>query len=105
MKYMIVGTMRDHGTAEDIDRETERLQRVAAAWSPADPNRTVHAFVMGVDGNTNWMIVDTDDVEGMMRDLLVFAPWLEQRVIPVVDIEVSRRITQEALTLRQSALG
>jgi hypothetical protein len=104
MKFMVTGTMRYQATPTEMDAETERLDRVVKAWSPADPNRTVHAFVMGIDGHTNWMIVETDDVNGLMRDMAVFSPWLEQHVVPVLDITDAGAALERANALRRSAL-
>lgn len=104
MKFMITGTMRYQATPAEIDFEAERLDRLVSAWSPADPDRTVHAFVMGIDGHTNWMIVETDDVAGLMRDMAVFSPWLDQHVVPVLDIADAGAVLDQASALRRSAL-
>ena len=104
MKFMITGPMRYQATPTEIDVETQRLDRLVRDWSPADPDRTVHAFVMGIDGHTNWMIVETDDVRGLMRDMAVFSPWLDQHVVPVLDIADAGAALDQAGALRRSVL-
>jgi hypothetical protein len=56
LKFMITTTGRNRGTPAEVDDETDRVNQLVGGWSP-DPTRTVHSFVMSIDGQTNWMVV------------------------------------------------
>lgn len=103
MKYLVVSTVRVSGTPAEMDAQSDRIRVLQSQWTPSE--RTVEAFVMAVDGRTTWMIVETDDGEGLMRDLATWAPIVDQRVIPVVPIEVGSRILSEAREVRRKVLG
>ena len=103
MKYLVVSNVRVSGTVEEMDAQSDRVRALQKEWAPSD--RTVEAFVMAVDGQTTWMIVETDDHEGLMRDLATWAPIVDQRVIPVVSIEVGSRVLAEARDIRRKVLG
>lgn len=103
MKFLVVSTVRISGTPSEMDAEADRIRALQSQWTPSE--RSVEAFVMAVDGQTTWMVVETDDHEGLMRDLATWAPIVDQRVIPVVPIEVGGRILAEAREVRRKALG
>jgi hypothetical protein len=103
MKHLVVSSVRISGTVEEMDAQSDRVRALQKEWAPSD--RSVEAFVMAVNGQTTWMIVETDDHEGLMRDLATWAPMVDQHVIPVVSIEVGSRVLAEAREIRRKVLG
>ena len=103
MKYLVVSSVRVSGTVDEMDAQSDRIQALQKEWIPSD--RSVESFVMAVNGQTTWMVVETDDHEGLMRDLATWAPLVDQQVIPVVPIEVGSRVLAEAREIRRKALG
>lgn len=102
MKYLIVSSVRVSGTMDEMDAQSDRTRALQKEWAPSD--RSVEAFVMGLNGQTTWMIVETDDHEGLMRDLATWSPVVDQQVIPVVSIEVGSRVLAKARETRRRAL-
>jgi hypothetical protein len=103
VKYLVISNVRLSGTPAEMDAESDRIAALRQQWTPSD--RTVEAFVMALNGQTTWMIVETDDHEGLMKDLATWTPIVDQQVIPVVPIEVGGRVLAESREVRRNALG
>jgi hypothetical protein len=98
MRYVVSWTNRDVGSSEEA---TKRALALFGKWTPS-PNSTFHQFVGRVDGEGGFAFVETDDSEGILRDVSKFTPYIKYEVIPVIDMANAAAIGAEAVEYRDS---
>jgi hypothetical protein len=78
MKFVLSYTLRAGGSIEERVTAGEAAQKLLANWAPSDT--------------------------ATIRDLAVWAPWLDFEVVPVLDIADATPIQQDALQKARSVL-
>jgi hypothetical protein len=101
MKYVIQWTQRSGGSGLQNEEDGKRLLQLFSKWSPA-PDATFHQFVERLDGTGGYAVVETDNPTAVMDGPSKFAPYLDFRVEPVVDIMESVQVAQEGIEYRDS---
>ena len=97
MKFVIAYTSRLEGTAAENVASAESAQKLLAGWTP-NPNANIQQWVQRCDGNGGFAVLESDNATEILSDLLVWSPWLDFQVYPVVDLgEGTTAATEEAL--------
>ena len=100
MKYVIQWHPRGGGSSAENLATTKRSLDVLAKWTPGG---TMHQFVSRVDGAGGFAVVEADDPAVIAKDCLIFAPFLEVAVYPVMDMEPAVGVMQQALDFTEHA--
>ena len=93
-----------HVTWEFIDTSeagTKRSLAVFAAWQPP-AGAEFKAFYGFADGRGGVALIEADSAETMSRTTAPWNPWLRFTVTPIVPIEDSTVIANEAVAFRDS---
>jgi len=76
------------------------------AKKPDLPQVKIHAYFGRLDGHGGFVVVETDEPPALLRIALMFQPFFEYYIYPVVDIQdfasVSREVNQEIRSIRAS---
>ena len=99
MKFHVSWTPRLGGSGRENEETLQRAYEIFGRWKPT---ATVHQFLGRVDGRGGFAIVETDDAEAIARDIAAFVPFLDYEVHPVLDIDRSTAVDQEAIQFRGS---
>ena len=93
-----------HVTWEFIDTseaETRRSLAVFESWQPP-PGAEFKGFYGFADGRGGVAIIEADSVATLSRTTAPWTPWLRFTVTPIVPIEESTLIANEAVAFRDS---
>ncbi|HLX51765.1 MAG TPA: DUF3303 family protein [Streptosporangiaceae bacterium] len=101
MKYVITWTPRAGGSALDNEASSFRFLELMRNWTPS-PDSTFHQFVLRVDGDGGFAIVESNNESTVASTLYKFSPHFRYTVYPVVDFEEGRRIADEAEAFHKS---
>lgn len=101
MKYVITWKPRVGGSAADNEAGAGRFlelinQPTAAAGT------TIHQFVVRIDGEGGFAVVENDNAADLARTFFKFAPFNQYTAYPVVDIDEGLQYAREASESRQS---
>ena len=97
-----------HVTWEFVDATEESQRRsleVFAKWQPpagADFSKGFYGFA---DGSGGVALIEVDSAATLQRTTDPWTPWLRFEVTPIVPIEESTQIANEALAFRDSVTG
>ena len=83
----------------------EAAQRALALYSKWTPPQgaTYHHLLSGLDGRTGVAIVETDNPEDIAETCAKMAPYIDFRVLPVIDMaESGAEILRTAIDFRES---
>jgi Protein of unknown function (DUF3303) len=101
MKYVATWKPRYGGSAAENEATAARLLEVFSKWTPPS-DFTFHQFVLRVDGEGGFAVIEGDDPVSAARDIAKFAPFLEYTVYPVVDVAEGAAAAAEAIEWRKS---
>jgi hypothetical protein len=101
MKYVITWKHRSGGSAAENEASTARALEVLSKWAP-DPDATIHQFVMRIDGQGGFSVVEGDDPADLLRAAAIFSPFSEYTVYPVIDFAEAVQAISEAVEFRKS---
>lgn len=97
MKYVVAWTTRQSVSEE----QQERGLAVFANWQPAE-DATFLQFVGRIDGHGGYAVVETDDPTVIAKDMATFNPFFEFKVHPVLDIQQTAEIANQAVAERKA---
>ena len=86
---------------EDLDKARRLYLAVFGAWKPPD-GFEFKGFYAFADGTGGFAIVEADSAATVARGTAPFTPWLRFKIVPIVEIEESVGIGQEAIAFRDS---
>lgn len=101
MKYVVSWKPRAGGSAADNEAGVKRSLAVFGKWTP-DARSTFHQFVTRLDGEGGFAVIETDDPASVLDGPAKFGPFFEFTVIPVVDVNESIGLVNEAIEFRDS---
>jgi hypothetical protein len=101
MKYVFSWKPRAGGVAADNEAGADRFLDVIGSPSPA-PGTIIHQFVVRIDGEGGFAVVENDNAADLARTFFKFAPFNEYTAYPVVDIDEGLRGAREARESRRS---
>jgi hypothetical protein len=93
-----------HVTWDFIDQTeagTKRSLAVFAAWQPP-AGAEFKGFYGFADGRSGVALIEVDSAETLERTTAPWTPWLRFTVAPIVPIEESTTIANEAVAFRDS---
>jgi hypothetical protein len=86
MKMMVEWTTRPaHSYTDDIANR-EALLRTFSKWAPPE-GLTIHAFVVKLEAQAGYILVECDDPKLMASFQLQFMPWNDVKIVPVLDVQ------------------
>jgi Domain of unknown function (DUF3303) len=101
MKHVLAWTTRSSGSAAENEAAEVRLLEVFSKWTPS-PDATIHQFVLRIDGQGGFAVVETDNPADTLKELAIFAPFNEYTIYPVIDIAEGVQAMREAVEFRAS---
>jgi hypothetical protein len=101
MKYVLTWKHRSGGSAAENEASSARALEVLSKWTP-DPDATIHQFVLRIDGQGGFAVVEGDNPAGFLRAVAIFSPFNEYTVYPVIDFAEGVQAASEALEWRKS---
>jgi hypothetical protein len=101
MKYVITWVPRSGGSALENEASSFRFLELMRNWTPS-PNTTLDQFVLRIDGDGGFAIVQSDDPSAICGTMMKFSPHFQYTVYPVVDFEEGRRLADEAEAFHKS---
>lgn len=101
MKYVITWTPRPGGSAIDNEASSFRFLELMRHWSPS-PDSTIHQFVLRIDGDGGFAVLESDNAATVARTLYKFSPHFQYTTYPVVDFDEGRQIADEAEAFHKS---
>ena len=100
MQYMVSWTERLSGSAADNEATNKRALAVFSKWTPE--GQEFKAFVQRVDNRGGYALIETDDPTQLLRTTLLFAPFLDFDVQPVLDMTEAVGLMNEAAEVLDS---
>ena len=101
MKYVLAWTTRSSGSAAENEAAEVRILEVFSKWAPG-PDITIHQFVQRLDGQGGFAVVEGDNPAAILKDVVIFTPFNEYTLYPVIDIAEGAQIIREAVEFRAS---
>ena len=101
MKYVIAWKPRFGGSAAENEAGVARVLEVFSKWTPSS-DTTFHQFVLRVDGEGGFAVIESDDPASAARDVAKFAPFLVYTIYPVLDVAEGAAIMAEGAEWRKS---
>jgi hypothetical protein len=101
MKYHVTWTPRPGGSPAEAEVAQRRGLDVFAKWSPPE-GITFHQFLVRLDTQGGYAVVETDDPKLAAEGPAKFSPWFDFEVTPVLDMTDGLPIAEEALDFRAS---
>ena len=101
MKYVTVAQPRYSGTPGENRAMMKNLQEVFTKWE-APKEITFLQFVERIDGQGAFIVYECDDPAIVAEVANGWAPWVDQIVHPVIDVEDSTAATQKAIDWHDS---
>lgn len=101
MKYVVTWKPRAGGSAADNESSAARFLSLANSWA-AGANTTIHQYVLRIDGEGGFAVIESDNASDVASTIFKFAPLVQYTAYPVVDAEEGFRVAGEAHEFRQS---
>ena len=101
MKYVVTWKPRSGGSAAENEASGARALELVSKWTP-DPDATIHQFVLRVDGEGGFAVVEGDNPADFLRNVAIFSPFSEYTVYPVVDFAEGVQAIREGVEWRTS---
>lgn len=92
---------RAGGSAAENEASAARVLEITSKWNPS-PDTTIHQFVLRVDGEGGFGVVESNNAADIAATVSRFSPLFEYAVYPVLDVEEALRIAGEAVEFRKS---
>jgi hypothetical protein len=101
MKYVVTWKPRISGSALENEAGFARVLDVYSKWTmPSDS--TFHQFVLRLDGEGGFAVVETDNPASIADGPYKFSPYLEYAVYPVVDVGEGVSLFSQGIEFRKS---
>lgn len=91
MKYVISWKPRVGGSVAENESGIAQALQITSRWTPA-PGTTIHQFVVRIDGEGGYAVVETDNPADIAETIFRFAPVLECTAYPVIDLDEALRV-------------
>lgn len=101
MKYIVAWKPRLGGSAAENEASGARALQIISKWTPS-PDTTIHQFVLRVDGQGGFAVVESDNPADIAGTIAKFASVAEYEVHPVLDFEEGLRVMNESLEFFKS---
>ncbi len=102
MKYVITWKPRGGGSAADNEASAARLLDLGGEWAPS-PGTTIHQFVVRIDGEGGFAVVESDNAADVAKTLFKLSPFSEYTAYPVIDFaDEGLRIARETVAARKA---
>lgn len=101
MKYLMSWTYRVGGTAKENEESVERALALFSKWSPSQAV-TFHQFLQRIDGSGGFAVVECDNAADLADATTKFSTFAEYLIYPVIDVEESIGMLQQACAFRES---
>src|SRR6516164_1874344 len=79
MKYVLTWKPRSGGSAAENEASADRALDLVSKWTP-DPDVTIHQFVLRIDGEGGFAVVESDNPAGSLRAVAIFSPFSEYTI-------------------------
>jgi hypothetical protein len=99
VKLLVSWTTRSGGG--DNEAAAKRGLELFSKWSPPE-SVTFHAFVLRLDGNGGFALVEGDDPASLSEAAAKFGPYFEFHAHPVADVNDIVAVVSDAVTWRES---
>ena len=103
MKFVLSYTTRSGGSAAENAGSAEAAVKLLSNWAPSKA-ATLHQWVTRCDANGGFAVLETDNAADLYRDLATWTPWLEFQLHPVIDVQESTPLSQEAASVFRTVL-
>lgn len=90
MKYVVTWKPRVGATADENEASVIRALETTSRWTPS-PGTTIHQFVVRIDGEGGFAVVESDNPADLAATIFKFATILEYTVYPVIDVDEALR--------------
>jgi hypothetical protein len=101
MKYVITWTPRSGGSAAENEASAARVLDLVSKWAPG-PDETVHQWVLRIDGQGGFAVVEGDNPADFLRNTAVWSPFSDFTIYPVVDFAEGMQVIREGTEWRKS---
>ena len=101
VKYVLTWKPRAGGSAAENEASTDRVLDIVSKWTP-DPDVTIHQFVLRIDGEGGFAVVESDNPAGSLRAVAIFSPFSEYTVYPVIDFAEGIQAITDGVEWRKS---
>jgi hypothetical protein len=101
MKMMVEWATRPAGTYEEDIANREAIIRAFTEWSPPE-GLTIHAFVVKMETQAGFILIEFDDPAVVARWAAQFMPWNDARIVPVIDVDQVVPLYNDALAWTKS---
>jgi len=97
VKYVLHFKARQGLSHTEVIEGTRRALEIFEKWEPPK-GVNILQFVQAIDSTSGgWMIIETDNLEELYEDAVVFGAFNEHQLYPVIDIENAVPYEQRAL--------
>lgn len=93
MKYVVTWKPRVSDAVTENEASIIRLLHTIGTWT-ASPDTTIHQFVVRIDGEGGFAVVETENPSDLAETIFKFSTILESTVYPVIDIDEGLRIVR-----------
>jgi hypothetical protein len=93
VKYVVTWKPRVSDAVTENEASIIRLLHNIGTWT-ASPDTTIHQFVVRLDGEGGFSVVETDNPSDLAETIFKFATIFECTVYPVIDIDEGLRIVR-----------
>ena len=90
MKYVVTWKPRVGGTVAENEASVVRVLQTISTWT-ASPGTAIHQFVVRIDGEGGFAVVESDHPADLAGTIFKFATVLECTVYPVIDVDEGLR--------------
>lgn len=101
MKYVVTWKPRAGGSGAENESSTTRFLGLTRSWTPSE-GTTIHHYVLRIDGNGGFAVIESDNAADVARTFFKFAPLFEYTAYPVIDSDEGFRVASEAEEFRAS---
>jgi hypothetical protein len=101
MKYVLTWKNRSGGSAAENEASTARILEVFSKWTP-DPDATIHQFVLRIDGQGGFAVVEGGNPADYLKNATIFSPFNEYTIYPVIDVAEAVQAVGEAVDFLKS---
>jgi hypothetical protein len=106
MKYVVAWKNRFGGSAAENEASFARYLEVRSKSLTQTPvpegSFTILQWVLRVDGQGGFLILEGDDLTGFALNAFIMAPYLEWEVYPVIDAGAALPLLTEGVEFRNS---
>jgi hypothetical protein len=97
VKYVVSWKPRAGGSVAENEAAIVRVLKTTSRWTPS-PGTTIHQFVVRIDGEGGFAVVESDNPADIAATIFKFAAVLEPTVYPVIDVDEALRAARSRQT-------